>query len=74
VRARRGAQGELSPVSCTRPKDPTRAAPRGASITKPQDFEFVDPCALGGFTLKTPWSFWGPSSLQPLTGFRTGAS
>jgi len=67
-----GAQGELSPVSCTRPKDPTRAAPRGSTITMPQNFEFVDPCILGGTTLATPWSFWGPIALQPLTGFRDG--
>lgn len=66
------AQGELSPVSCTRPKDPTRAAPRGSTITMPQNFEFVDPCILGGTTLATPWSFWGPIALQPLTGFRDG--
>lgn len=60
-------------MSCTRPKDPTRAAPRGSAITAPKNFEFTDPCPLGGFTLATPWSFWGPEELQPLTGFRVGA-
>ncbi|KAK3264758.1 hypothetical protein CYMTET_26521 [Cymbomonas tetramitiformis] len=68
-----GGSGKLSPISCTRPKDPSRAAPRGSSITAPKNFEFVDPCPLGGYTLDTPWSFWGPTSLQPLTGFKVGA-
>ena len=71
----RGGQGAEAPAGCLSPRDPGRAAPRGASATNPGAFEEVADCVLGGTASVPPgtaWSFWAPVSLRPLTGFLDG--